>query len=190
MSDQIPLVKQRQCADLNCKDEKYIVDIFSYVQPERYGHNESRKQLFVYITRAEENNRSEFLQEEKSRLGMIKVYSDKFCWSRTQEAGTLITKLEMGDFSAVGKIERRKIDEMRLPEKVTYTLPSCDASAMKIAAKLLSGSLDGQTLLETEQLNVELSMIPQCETKQAVEHEHETSQPTEQSLDPEEQIMA
>jgi len=48
---------------------------------------------------------------------------------------------------------------MRLPEKVTYTLPSCDASAMKIAAKLLSGSLDGQTLLETEQLNVELSMV-------------------------------
>ena len=50
---------------------------------------------------------------------------------------------------------------MRLPEKVTYTLPFCDASAMKIVAKLLSGSLDGETLLETEQLNVKLSMV--CE---------------------------
>ena len=36
------------------------------------------------------------------------MYSDKFCWSKTQEAGTLITKLEMGDFSAVGKVILRK----------------------------------------------------------------------------------
>jgi len=143
----------------------------------------------VFITRAVENNRSEFLQEEKTRLGMIKVYSDKFIWSKTREAGTLIAKLEMGDFEAVRKIERRKIDEMRLPEKVTYTLPSCDASAMKVVAKLLSGSPDEKILLETEQLNVKLSMIPQCETKPAVEHEHETSQPSEQTLEPEEHVL-
>ena len=51
---------------------------------------------------------------------------------------------------------------MRLPEKVTYTLPSCDASAMKIVAKLLSGSLSGENLLETEELNVKLAMV--CDT--------------------------
>ena len=30
------------------------------------------------------------------------------------------------------QIERRKIDEMQIPEKVTFTLPFCDASVMKI----------------------------------------------------------
>ena len=61
MSDNIPLAKQRACANLSCEDEKYILDIYSCVQPER-GRNESRKQVFVFITRAEENDRSEFLQ--------------------------------------------------------------------------------------------------------------------------------
>ena len=52
-----------------------------------------------------------------------------------------------------------KIDEMRLPEKVTYTLPPCNASNMKVMTKLLSESLSGDTLLETEQLNVPLSIV-------------------------------
>lgn len=54
-------------------------------------------------------------------------------------------------------MERKKIDEMTLPEKLTYTLPSSDASCMKLFAKLLSGSF--QTLLETEQLKVNLSLV-------------------------------
>ena len=63
MSDNIPLPRQRQCTDLGCEDEKYILDIFSYVQPETRGRCESRKQLFVFITRDVENNRlSKFLQ--------------------------------------------------------------------------------------------------------------------------------
>lgn len=48
---------------------------------------------------------------------------------------------------------------MRLPEKVTYILPSCDASGMKIYAKLLSEGPVGETLLETEQLSVKLSLV-------------------------------
>ena len=41
---------------------------------------------------------------------MIKVYSDKFCWSKTSEGGTLMAKLEMGDFAAVRKVMIRKND--------------------------------------------------------------------------------
>ena len=48
---------------------------------------------------------------------------------------------------------------MRLPEKITYTLPPCNASTMKVVAKLLNNSLAGETLLETEQLKVQLSMV-------------------------------
>lgn len=57
------------------------------------------------------------------------------------------------------QIERKKIDELRLPEKVSYILPSCDASAMNINAKLLSEGPVSETLMETEQLNVTLSLV-------------------------------
>ena len=57
------------------------------------------------------------------------------------------------------QVERRKIDEMRLPEKITYTLPPCDASTMKIVTKMINESLTGETLLETGQLNVQLSVV-------------------------------
>lgn len=57
------------------------------------------------------------------------------------------------------QVERRKIDEMRLPEKITYTLPPCDATSMKVVTKLLNETLTGETLLETEQLNVQLSLV-------------------------------
>ena len=61
MSDYVSFVKQRRCTDC-CEDEKYIIDIFSYVQPECHDDGESHKQLFLYVTRAVENNRSAFLQ--------------------------------------------------------------------------------------------------------------------------------
>ena len=62
MSDSIPVATQQGCADLLCEDEKYILDIYSCVHPERRGRNESRKQIFLFITRAEESSRSAFLQ--------------------------------------------------------------------------------------------------------------------------------
>ena len=62
MSDNISLPRQRQCTDLGCEYAKYILDIFSYVQPGTHGRCESRKQLFVFITRDVENDRLSFLQ--------------------------------------------------------------------------------------------------------------------------------
>ena len=57
------------------------------------------------------------------------------------------------------QVERIKIDEMRLPEKITFILPPCNASTMKVVTRLLNNSLAGETLLETEQLKVQLSMV-------------------------------
>lgn len=181
MSDNVPLPRQRQCTDLGCEDEKYILDIFSYAQPETRGRCESRKQLFVFITRDVENNRlSKFLQEEQIRLGMTKVYSDRFCWKKSKNDETLIVQMKMEDFSSASEpIERCKIDEMRIPEKVTFTLPSCDASVMRLTTKLLTQNDDVEVLLETEQLRASLPLIPHWETKSGVEHDHHVSEPTE-----------
>lgn len=187
MSDNVTTAKQRSCTALACEHKKYIMDMFSGMEPGHNGHNEARKQLFLYITTAEENGRKTFLQEEQIRLGLFKVHSDKFCWKKEAEAGTLIAQLEMGDFQAVKRVERKKIDEMTLPEKLTYTLPSSDASCMKLFAKLLSGSF--QTLLETEQLKVNLSLFPQGETKPGIEHDYRTNQPVESSVDTDEQML-
>jgi len=85
-------------------------------------------------------------------------------------------------------VERKKIDEMKLPEKLTYTLPTSDASSMKIFAKLLSGSFE--TLLETEQLKVNLSLFPQNESKPGIEHECRANQPMEMGSETDEQMLA
>ena len=69
-----------------------------------------------------------------------------FCWNSTEQI-YIISK----------QVERKKIDQMKLPEKLTYTLPTSDASSMKMFAKLLNGSFE--TLLETEQLKVNLSLV-------------------------------
>ena len=37
-------------------------------------------------------------------MGMIKVHSDRFCWSKETQAGMLIAQLEMGDFLAAKKV--------------------------------------------------------------------------------------
>ena len=55
------------------------------------------------------------------------------------------------------QVEKRKLDEMKLPEKITYTLPPCNATSMKIITRLLNESQE--TLLETEQLDVKLSLV-------------------------------
>lgn len=62
MSDNIAPTRQRSCTELGCEDDKYLVDIFSYVQPGHHGHDDSLKQLFLYITREEKKTRKAFLQ--------------------------------------------------------------------------------------------------------------------------------
>ena len=56
-------------------------------------------------------------------------------------------------------MDRRKIDEMRLLEKMTFTLPPSNASFMKVKAKLIDEKSENEILLETEQLNVPLSVV-------------------------------
>ena len=48
---------------------------------------------------------------------------------------------------------------MRIPEKVTFTLPSCDASVMRLTTKLLKQSDAVEVLLETEQLRASLPLV-------------------------------
>lgn len=62
MSDNVTTAKQRSCTALACEHKKYIMDMFSGMEPGHNGHNEARKQLFLYITTAEENGRKTFLQ--------------------------------------------------------------------------------------------------------------------------------
>ena len=57
------------------------------------------------------------------------------------------------------QVDRRKIEEMRLPEKITFTLPPCDASFMKVKTKLIDENSDNAILLETEQLHVPLTLV-------------------------------
>ena len=49
---------------------------------------------------------------------------------------------------------------MRIPEKVTFTLPNCDASVMRLTTKLLQKQSDDvEVLLETEQLSASLPLV-------------------------------
>lgn len=186
MSDEVPLRKQKTCVELCSEDDTYLLDVFSCVQPTHcHGHNHPRKQLFLYITRASSKNRSSFLQEEKLRLGLRRVHSDKFCWKKSSPTDKILAMLKMGDLGAIRKIERIKVDEMRLSEKVTFSLPKSDASSMQAVVKVFNGDLDDETLLKvlngdldddallkTEPLTLSLSMIPSDESRPGVEHEH------------------
>ncbi|KAM7449390.1 hypothetical protein ABFA07_002756 [Porites harrisoni] len=157
MLDNVSLTEQTAWIDSESEDAWYIIDIFSHVQLELDESNESHKQLFLYA--------------EKTRIPMITVYSNNFSWRKKQRSVTLVAKLEMGSFQAVKKVDRRKIEEMRLPEKLTFTLPPSDASFMKVKAKLIDENSDNEILLETEQLHVPLTLLPQRDTKPALEHE-------------------
>ena len=44
-----------------------------------------------------------YFQEEKKRLGMIKVYSDRFCWKKSKNDETLIVQMKMEDFSSASE---------------------------------------------------------------------------------------
>ena len=64
------------------------------------------------------------------------------------------------------QIERRKIDEMKLPEKLTFTLPLSNATSMKIATILSSER--GETLLKTEPLEVKLLLVSRVTLKNVI----------------------
>lgn len=46
---------------------------------------------------------SVYFQEEKMRLGMIKVYSDRFCWKKSKNDEMLIVQMKMEDFSSASE---------------------------------------------------------------------------------------
>ena len=62
IADNATNAKQRSCTALDCEHEKYVVDFFNYMEPGHHGQNKARKQLFLYIKRAEGNSRKGFLQ--------------------------------------------------------------------------------------------------------------------------------
>ncbi|CAH3135207.1 unnamed protein product [Pocillopora meandrina] len=157
MDEDEPVAK-RAC--LGCEDD-YIMDMYSLVQPGQ------QSQLYLYLTKSGGQSRKTFLQEEQSRLGMMRVHVDGFCM-KEKEARSIIAELKTGDFGAVKRIERIKIDQFTLPEKLTYTLPHGRVASLKISVKLTSER--DELLLETEQLEVNLPSTHLIETKPAVEH--------------------
>ena len=70
-----------------------------------------------------------------------------------------LSESNMNIYYYLMQVDRRKIEEMRLPEKITFTLPPSDASFMKVKAKLIDENSDNEILLETEQLHVPLSLV-------------------------------
>ena len=70
-----------------------------------------------------------------------------------------LSESNMNIYYYLMQVDRRKIEEMRLPEKITFTLPPSDASFMKVKARLIDENSDNEILLETEQLHVPLSLV-------------------------------
>ena len=70
-----------------------------------------------------------------------------------------LSESNMNMYYYLMQVDRRKIEEMRLPEKITFTLPPCDASFMKVKAKLIDENSDNEILLETEELHVPLTLV-------------------------------
>ena len=70
-----------------------------------------------------------------------------------------LSESNMNIYYYLMQVDRRKIEEMRLPEKITFILPPSDASFMKVKAKLIDENSDNEILLETEQLHVPLSLV-------------------------------
>ena len=44
-----------------------------------------------------------YFQEEQIRLGMIKVYSDRFCWKKSKNDEMRIVQMKMEDFSSASE---------------------------------------------------------------------------------------
>lgn len=56
------------------------------------------------------------------------------------------------------KVDRQKIDQMKLGENIVFTLPSCNASTMK-GDNITLMNEDKEKLLEIREFNVRLSMV-------------------------------
>ena len=92
--------KRRSCTALDCEHEKYIVDIFSYVEPGHHGQHEARKQLFLYITRAEGKSRKGFLQviiEEKKTISHLPMVNLLFAlkWNPKRRLRPILASLKL-----------------------------------------------------------------------------------------------
>ena len=86
------------------------------------------------------------------------IHVDKHL-KRTGTPLSPLSESNMNIYYYLMQVDRRKIEEMRLPEKITFTLPPCDASFMKVKAKLIDENSDNDILLETEQLHVPLALV-------------------------------
>lgn len=174
MSDEIPLRTQQSCTE----DEYYKIHVFSYARPAINGGTGSLKQLVLSITKAlEDSGQLDIIQKQLDQ-GMVNVrsvYTDSFRW-RKSEGTRLLAQLIMGDFQAEKKVDRRKIEEMKLGENFVFTLPKSNASFMTVEATLMNESRD--IIFQARELDLELSTF-QGETRPAVENEHEGNQPLE-----------
>ncbi|CAH3155961.1 unnamed protein product [Pocillopora meandrina] len=163
MSDNVPLRIQESCVDY------YMVDIFSCVREAKKVGSRLRHQLVMYVTRAsEDSGRLNILREVHRGQNTKELYTNSFRWERGK-GKILIALFIIGDFEFSKQVERRKIDQMRLAEKVTCILPICDASIVKIEGKLLSEN--GDMILEMRELDVDLLTMRGGETRCGVEHE-------------------
>lgn len=174
MSDEIPLRTQQSCTE----DEYYKIHVFSYARPATNGGTGSLKQLVLFITKAlEDSGQLDIIQKQLDQ-GMVNVrsvYTDSFRW-RKSEGTRLLAQLIMGDFQAEKKVDRLKIEEMKLGENFVFTLPKSNASFMTMEATLMNESRD--IIFQARELDLELSTF-QGETRPAVENEHEGNQPLE-----------
>lgn len=174
MSDEIPLRTQKSCTE----DEYYKIHVFSYARPATNGGTGSLKQLVLFVTKAlEDSGQLDIIQKQLDQ-GMVNVrsvYTDSFRW-RKSEGTRLLAQLIMGDFQAEKKVDRRKIEEMKLGENFVFTLPKSNASFMTVEATLMNESRD--IIFQARELDLELSTF-QGETRPAVENEHEGNQPLE-----------
>lgn len=174
MSDEIPLRTQQSCTE----DEYYKIHVFSYARPATNGGTGSLKQLVLFITKAlEDSGQLDIIQKQLDQ-GMVNVrsvYTDSFRW-RKSDGTRLLAQLIMGDFQAEKKVDRRKIEEMKLGENFVFTLPKSNASFMTVEATLMNESRD--IIFQARELDLELSTF-QGETRPAVENEHEGNQPLE-----------
>ncbi|CAH3135200.1 unnamed protein product [Pocillopora meandrina] len=174
MSDDIPLRTQQLCTE----DENYRIRVFSYARPATNGGTGSRRQLVLFITRALEDSWWLDILQKQLDQGMVNarsVYTDSFRW-RKSEGTKLLVQLIMGDFRVDKKVDRRKIEEMKLAENFVFTMPNSDASYMTVEATLMNESRD--IIFQTGEMDLELSTF-QDETRPAVENEHEGNQPIE-----------
>lgn len=174
MSDNVPLRIQESCVDY------YMVDVFSCVREATNVGTRLLHQLVMYVTRAsEDSGRLNILREVQCDQNTKEIYTNSFRWER-KKGEKLIARFIMEDFEAFKEVERRKVDHMRLAENVTCTLPSSDASTMKVKGKLLSEN--GDMILEMGELDVDLLTIQGGETRVGVEHEHSDNEPVEQDI--------